>query len=287
MVSSLVNVVLDPLLIFAGGMGVAGAAAATCVCELVALLLYVWVMVRRGMLRLRNVLALPRWTSIRPLVVGGLAVQLRAVGFNIAFLGVTRTTQALDSSGVYAAAHTITNQLWQLGGVFLLAFSSVAAILVPAELSKSGVEPTIALTNTKLTADRMLRWGVVLGVVLSMCQLLALPLLKVFSPLPDVQDAARVPSMIGAALQVINGVVFIGEGIQQGLGGFTSLAVATVLASLGMVASLRVLGSSLTGVWASFAAFNLIRLVGVLRYHFFSGPLAPSNIRGASGGKAA
>ena len=276
--SSLVNVVFDPLMIFTWGMGVSGAAAATCLCEVVSLALYLTVMVRRRMLRLRNVLVLPRWQAIRPLVVGGLAVQLRAIGFNIAFLAVTRTTQALDSSGVYAAAHTITNQLWQLGGVFLLAFSSVAAILVPAELSRSGVEPATALRNTKTTADRLLRWGVVLGIALSLCQLAALPLLKVFSPLPAVQDAARLPSVIGAALQVINGVVFIGEGIQQGTGGFTPLAVATVLASLGMLASLRLVGSSLAGVWASFAAFNLIRLAGVLRYHFFTGPLAPSKL---------
>ena len=207
-------------------------------------------------------------------------MQLRAIGFNIAFLAVTRTTQALDGSGVYAAAHTITNQLWQLGGVFLLAFSSVAAIIVPAELSKSGVEPSAALRSTTATADRLLRWGVVLGVALSLCQLSALPLLKVFSPLPAVQEAARLPSMIGAALQIINGVVFIGEGIQQGTGGFSSLAVATVVASLGMLASLRLMGNSLAGVWASFAAFNLIRLVGVLRYHFFTGPLAPRNVAG-------
>ena len=35
---------------------------------------------------------------------------------------------------------------------------------------------------------------------------------QVFSPLPEVQEAARLPSIIGAVLQIINGVVFIGEG---------------------------------------------------------------------------
>ena len=42
---------------------------------------------------------------------------MRAVALNIAFLAVTRTTQQLDSSGTAAAAHAITVQLWQLGGV--------------------------------------------------------------------------------------------------------------------------------------------------------------------------
>ena len=49
--------------------------------------------------------------------LSGLSVQLRAVALNIAFLAVTRTTQQLDSSGTAAAAHAITVQLWQLGGV--------------------------------------------------------------------------------------------------------------------------------------------------------------------------
>ena len=45
---------------------------------------------------------------------------MRAVALNIAFLAVTKTTQALDTTGTAAAAHAITVQLWQLGGIFLL-----------------------------------------------------------------------------------------------------------------------------------------------------------------------
>jgi len=55
----------------------------------------------------------------------------------------------------------------------------------------------------------------VLGVCLGALQLLCLPLLSLFSPLKEVQQAARLPSVVAAALQLINGVVFIGEGIQQ------------------------------------------------------------------------
>ena len=44
----------------------------------------------------------------------------------------------------------------------------------------------------------------------------------------------------------------------------------------------RVIHSSIwlaTGVWGSFAVFNLIRLAGTLHHHFVSGPLAPHNVR--------
>jgi hypothetical protein len=45
-----------------------------------------------------------------------------------------------------------------------------------------------------------------------------------------------------------------------------------------MVTSLRLFGSSLVGVWASFATFNLIRLAGVLHHHFIAGPLTQAKI---------
>jgi len=45
-------------------------------------------------------------------------------------------------------------------------------------------------------------WGVILGAVLGAAQLAALPLLGVITPLPEVQQAAVLPSIIGALLQV-------------------------------------------------------------------------------------
>jgi putative MATE family efflux protein len=208
--ANLINVLLDPYFIFNLKQGVVGAAVATCIAEVVSVALYLRGMARRRLVGLKDIFAVPKWSSVKPLVLGGLAVQLRAVGLNIAFLAVTRTTQALDTTGIAAAAHAITIQLWQLGGIFLLAMGTVGAVLVPSELAKAGVDKVTATRNAKRVADRMLSWGVVLGVALSLVQLLALPLLKLFSPLPNVQEAARLPSVIGAGLQLINGVVFIG-----------------------------------------------------------------------------
>lgn len=222
-VANLVNIVLDPLFIFSLNKGVAGAAVATCISEVVSFLLYIRGMVHKDVLRFKELFVMPKWESVKPLVVGGLAVQLRGIALNAAFLAVTRTTQSLDNTGTAAAAHAITSQLWQLGGVFLLAISSTASMLVPSELSKAGVDTLTARRSARATADRLLRWGVVLGAALCCLQLLALPLLKVFSPLESVHEAARLPSIVGALLQIINGVVFIGE---VNLLYFTSLHIA-------------------------------------------------------------
>ena len=212
---------------------------------------------------------------MKPIIMGGIGVQLRAVALNIAFLAVTRTTQALDTAGTTAAAHAVTIQLWQLGGVILLAMSTVASIIVPSELSKakkSGRKGWDAVVPAKFAAERMLSWGVVLGFLSSRQQLACLPLLNIFTPLKDVQAAARVPSMIGAVLQIINGVVFIGEGIQTGNQAFASLAATTAFATAGMLLSLKLFGQSLVGVWGSFAIFNGIRLTRVLRHNIYEAP---------------
>ena len=284
LISNLVNVVLDPLLIFNAKMGVAGAAAATCVAEIIAFSQYVMQLRKREMLHL-NKWKPPSFSALKPLLVGGLGVQLRAVAMNMAFLAVTRTTQALDTTGTAAAAHAVTIQLWQLGGVVLLAMSTVASIIVPSENTRGAKEardPAAGRVRGKelarAAANRLLIWGLILGAVLGVLQIACLPLLNVFSPLPEVQRAARLPSIIGACLQLLNGVVFIGEGIQQGNQYFTQLAAVSAVAAAGMLTSLRVFGNTLVGVWGSFAIFNGIRLIGVLYHHFYDGPLARRNI---------
>lgn len=178
-------------------------------------------------------------------------------------------------------------------------------------------------------------------------QLAALPLLAVFTPIAEVQRAARVPSMLGAVLQLINGITFIGEGVMVGTQSFAPLAGfqvprppprthappgppgrktarralrasrpaprwattrrvtrgehATrggritrggrargsrcaaagwqVLATVALIAALRLAPPGLNSVWACFFLFNGIRFFNVVRFHFFTGPLVAKNAR--------
>lgn len=277
LLANLINVGLDPLFIFKFKMGVSGAALATCVAELVAFCAYFTKLAEKGYFSFKKLIRVPSFKQLQPMLLGGLGVQMRAIALNIAFLSVSRTTQALDTTGTAAAAHAITIQLWQLGAIVLLAMSTVGSIIVPNEVAKAKQEGKVgpeAYRTAKVMADRMLIWGAFLGVALGAVQLLCLPLLNNFSPLVAVQQAARKPSVIAAMLQVINGIVFIGEGIQQGNQAFASLAGVTFLATAGMLTSLKLYGSTLSGVWGSFAVFNGIRLIGVLQHHFITGPFA-------------
>jgi len=266
-----INAVLDPICIFALGMGVRGAAVATGVAEVAAAAAYGVLLAKKGIIGGLATWRPPSAASLAPLLAGGLGVLARSLSLNCALLAVARATQAI--SGDAAAAHTIAMQTWQLGGVVLFAMSAVAAILVPATINApdsagGGAQPALAV------ADRMLGWGAALGAVLAMLQLAALPLLGVFTPVAAVRDAARAPAVIGAVLQLLNGVTFVGEGIMQGHRAFFPLARNSFFASAALILSIRRYGDSLTGIWLSFGIFNGIRFAGAMRHHLYTGPLA-------------
>ena len=82
--------------------------------------------------------------------------------------------------------------------------------------------------------------------------------------------AAVVPSVIGAFLQLINGVTFIGEGVMVGTGSFGALAAGQVVATLALLATLT-RAATLNQVWLVFWLFNSVRLANVLRHHFCGG----------------
>lgn len=67
-----------------------------------------------------------------------------------------------------AAAHTITVNLWQLAGVVLLALSSVATILIPQVLNSQ--KGSGGLLAAKKAGDRLLLWGLVVGLLLGVLQ---------------------------------------------------------------------------------------------------------------------
>ena len=179
-------------------------------------------------------------------------MQARALALlNIAFLYVTRTVQRLDTTGTAAAAHAVTIQLWQLGGVVLFALSTVASILVPTEPAREGGGRAAA----RATASRFLAWGGVLGVALGAAQLAALPMLHLFAPSAEARRRRRAVGDRRAFLQLINGVTFIGEGVMVGTGLFGALAAGQVVATLALLVS-PTRAATLNQVWLVFWLFT-------------------------------
>jgi Na+-driven multidrug efflux pump len=212
----------------------------------------------------------PDAKAIGALLVGGAGVQLRSLAQNITFLAVTRTILTMDSTGTAAAAHTVSSQVFQLGAIAILALSTIATILIPQRMHSKELGGPLA---AKAVADRLLAWGILIGVFLFFMQSAAIFALPFFTPIKDVQTFAVLPTLIGAALQPLNGIVFVAEGLMQGHQAFLRLAGGMFVSTGVMLTALRFEGSTLPGVWMCFAAFNTCRLLFALRHHFVDGPL--------------
>jgi putative MATE family efflux protein len=272
LLSNLFHVVLDPILIFAAGFEVPGAAISTLTAELVAASAYLILMRRRKMIPgvFQVLVRPPTWKQLQPLIRGGAALQLRNLSLNLTFLAVARVVQSIDDTGVAAAAHALSLQTFQLGGIVFLAMSTVSQVVVPNETVNGGKKAAKAVVH------RLMSWGLVLGVALGSLQLLLIPIIQRSSPLAEVRSAARVPAILASVFQVINGLVFIGEGVMVGTGSFMQLSVSTLMATIGCLLALHHLPSryGLVGVWLGFGVFNTIRLMGVITHQRFTGPLA-------------
>ncbi|KAL3794989.1 hypothetical protein ACHAW5_002158 [Stephanodiscus triporus] len=286
--SNVFNAVLDPVLMFTMNMGVTGAALATLAAEIISAASFLSIMLRRKMVRWSKLLRLPSYASLKPLLEGGAALQMRNVALNVTFLMVARVTQSLDNTGVSAAAHSMAIQVFQLGGIVLLALSTVAQTIVPNELIEKVDSSTGKRYGGKRAAknvvNRLMSWGFVLGIFLGALQLLLLPVLQKSSPLEAVREAAVIPSILGSVYQMINGLVFIGEGVMVGCGDFLQLSISTVVATVAALISLNTLPKifGLTGVWMSFGVFNSCRLFGVWLHQTKYGPLSESALAKAN-----
>jgi len=289
--SQLFHVALVPLCIFQLSMGVSGAALATLASEVISALVYLILMSQRKMIILSQLLKIPDMRKVMDLIRGGLALQLRNVAFNLTFMYVTRVTQSLDDSGIVPAAHALALQTFQVGGIVLLALSVVAQTVLPGAMiekyDKSKQQMTGGLDYARVLVKRLMNWGFLLGAALGSLQIVLLPFIMKSTPLQEVRNAARLPALLASVLQIINGLVFIGEGVMVGCGDFFFLSLSTALASVGCVAAIKATSPTygLTGVWIGFAFFNGIRLLCVFLHQAYTGPLARRNTTVANSGK--
>lgn len=285
--SNLLNLILDPILIFGANLGVAGAAIATAASEVFAGLTHVTLLLRRGLLKLRQIVQPPKLAALLPLIAGGAAMLMRQLALNVAFVAATRMTQRMDATGVAAAAYAITNQVYSLGVVVMLAFQATGATVVPSALAAGDTEGGMSGQEAaRRVADRLIGWGTLIAAGLAAAQYLAMPLLTpLFTPLAEVRTAVARPAAVAALVQLTNGFVFAGEGIMMGLGAFAPLAILTSIGVSVMVAGLAIAsraGGGVASVWAALLAFHVVQAAGTMIYHFKLGPLATSKSQPAA-----
>lgn len=246
---NVINLVLDPLLIFGFGWGLAGAAIATAIAQWAGAIGFLVLIfgARREQLGVPG--ALPALRDLVPLVRVGGALVVRTLSLVGTLTLATAVATRLGT--VEVAAHQIATQLW------LLLALVVDALAVAGQALVAGSPPGEA----RQVARRLVGWGA--GVGLALAALFAavrpwLPLIFTNDPVA----LAQVDTLLGFVIwmQPLNALVFVWDGIFLGAHDFRYLAVQMVAAAAlaGTVLVLVVpLGWGLAGVW-----WGLVVLMG-------------------------
>jgi MATE family multidrug resistance protein len=257
---NLINVVLDPLLIFGAGWGVEGAAIATVIAQYVGAIWFLRLIMTRNMadrpVGLRE--AIP---TILALGRNGILVSIRTAFLLLALTFAAATATRIGTADI--AAHQVVMQVWLLAAMVADAFAIAAQAMVGEAVGARDIEGADRLSY------RLLAWGGATGLVLMTGFLLGGSMLAYLVDDPAVADLTVSAGNVAGWMMPIAAPLFVADGIFFGL-----LALGTVVASTGFGAMVLVLlisstslGESLDGIWWAIAAMLVARsLVYVLTY---------------------
>jgi putative MATE family efflux protein len=251
------NIVLNLLLVFGvgsfDGLGIAGSALGSVLAQVAsagALVLVVTRAARRAGASLR-----PDLPGIRTAARAAVALVIRTLTLRAALLVTTYavTLGAADAHDqeVDLATHQLAMTIWTFLAFALDALAIAAQAITGRYLGAGDVAGTRAVTR------RMVRWGVVGGLVTGVLLAASSPVLgQLFTEDGDVRRLL-VPVLVVAALgQPIAGVVFVLDGVLIGAGDGRYLALGGLL-TLAVYAPLVLLvaagAGGLTLVWVVFA----------------------------------
>jgi putative MATE family efflux protein len=249
------NVVIEIVLVFGLGLGIAGSAWSTVVSQFAAAVAFMALIAHH--LRAASHRR-PDWAGLRPLVTAGRHLLLRVGSMLAVFGGATAIAARIDAPTL--AAHQVVMTL------FLFLALSLDALAVPAQTLVAGELGGGSGPAAREIAHRVVRLSLVTGAGLAVVLLVAAPLLPaVFSPDPDVQDRATTGLVLLALMMVPAAVAFAHDGILIGAGdyrflGLAALAYLVAVLPLG-VAVLAVDDSGIAGIWGALLAWMVLRAV--------------------------
>ena len=248
---SLVNLALDPLLIFGFGWGLAGAGWASVAAQTAGGTAFLTVLLRgHSGLVLRWVR--PRWRDLSELIAAGSALFVRTSALVAVFAVAAAVAARLGDTEV--AAHQVAVQVWMFMSLAVDAVAIAAQNLVAANLGTDGAA-------ARRLSQRMLLWGLWWGVFLAAAFWLARHDLAGWFT-TDASVAAMVTTLMPliAFSQPLNGLVYVFDGVMIGAIDFAYLAKAMVF-SAAVAAALLVAAGSIGAIWWAMVTMNVLRLI--------------------------
>lgn len=261
LVASVINLVLDPILMFPLGMGVAGAAAATAVSQAGAAAVYVYFLVKRRMLPQKGGTSKVRSASIVKTILGAnLAMVCKQGSLLLAWAYATARATRIGSAHV--AAHQVALSCWLVFALILDGAAVSAQVLMSQSLGM--------IDKVKSLMSYMLRFSLIQGFATTGLLLLLSPVLPtMFTPDPVIGHHLRSLMPQLAWQQILVSLTLVSEALAIGGNQFQLLAfgttVSTVLAMWQLQQAPNVVAIWSKGIVTLFVGRLITALVGVVR----------------------
>ena len=257
--SNLLNIVLEIFFVYGLDGGIAGSAWGTVTAQVSGATAYVVIVARS--VRAEGASVWPRLAGVRQTAVVGGPLFVRTASLLAVFLAATNLAARMGDDEV--AAHQIAFQ------TFLFLALSLDALAIAGQAMIGRFLGAADTSEARAAARRMMEWGVGVGVVFTLLLVAVDPwLVQVFTEDANVRDLARDLLLVVAALQPLNAVVFVLDGVLIGAGDQRFLAVAMMAATFGVFLPVAVLVSvidaGIFALWGALALWFGARAVGLL-----------------------
>ncbi|MCX4675771.1 MATE family efflux transporter [Streptomyces sp. NBC_01433] len=249
------NGVLNAILVYGAGLGIAGSAWGTVIAQVGMAAAYLIVVVRGA--RRHGASLRPDAAGIRASAQAGVPLLVRTLSLRAVLMIATAVAARLGDTDI--AAHQIILSLWSLTAFALDAIAIAGQAIIGRYLGANDAK------GAREACRRMVEWGIGCGVVLGVLIVLARPLfIPLFTGDPSVKDTLLPALLVVAVSQPIAGVVFVLDGVLMGAGDGRYLAWA-MLVTLAVFAPVALLvpafGGGLTALWWAMTLMMVVRLV--------------------------
>lgn len=213
------NIPLNAMLIFGLGLGIAGSAIGTVICESAMAIALLTVVVRGA--RRHGVGLRPQLREVAGAGRDSVPMFVRTLTLRVVVLASTAVATGLGE--VQLAAHQLAITVFSLFALALDAMAIAGQALTGKHLGAADADAVRALTR------RLIQWGVIGGAVTAVLILAASYVAPgLFTPDPAVQENLRVALWVLVVCQPVAGYVFVLDGVLMGAGDAPYLAKAGV-----------------------------------------------------------
>ena len=249
-VGNLANIALNVTLVYGLDLGIAGSALGTDLAQLGSAVALVSVVVRQA--RRQSASLRPDLGGVRRSARAGGPLLVRTVSLQASL--VTMTWCAAGLGVTATATHQLAMTVWTFLAYALDAVAIAAQAITGSALGAGD------LARTRRATERMIRIGVVSGVVTGLMLALTAPVLgPLFTGDPDVVTLLGRVLLVAAVFQPVAGVVFVLDGVLIGAGDGRYLAIGGVVVTAAFVPVALLTAahppagaSGLTWLWVAF-----------------------------------